>query len=238
MVTSGRNKFSCPLRCSSKPVYQLPRHLTKVHGWDKERARNAVNHYGLRHDQRNSKKPKEVRQRRRQKYCLEYGRKERYLSKHLQNSHGYKKGTKKYWNALKESRPVYQWKTKYGDKAIKLQLLEKHRAKPKPKPKPSTALTIDTDEITEEEDGEVEDREEEDGGERDGEEEDVEEEDSEEEDGEEEDGEEEDSEEEDGEEEDGEEEDSEEEDGEEEDDEVEESEEEDGEKEASTTDFN
>ena len=56
--------------------------------------------------------------------------------------------TKKYWNALKESRPVYQWNTKYGDKAIKLQLLEKHRAKQKPKP--STALTIDTDEITEE----------------------------------------------------------------------------------------
>ncbi|XP_068696690.1 uncharacterized protein [Montipora foliosa] len=62
----------------------------------------------MRHDQRNSKKPKEVRNKRRRKVCCECGRKQRYLSKHLQKQHGYIQGTKRSWRALKESRPVYQ----------------------------------------------------------------------------------------------------------------------------------
>ncbi|KAL9958722.1 hypothetical protein ACROYT_G035774 [Oculina patagonica] len=104
-----RNKFECPLRCGAK-VYQLPRHLRSVHGWKAERARNAVNRFDMRHDQRNSKKPKAVREKRKQKYCNECGRKQRYLSKHLQKQHGLMKGTKQYRRALKESRPVYLWK--------------------------------------------------------------------------------------------------------------------------------
>ncbi|CAH3034019.1 unnamed protein product [Porites lobata] len=54
-----RNKFRCPLRGCGSKVYKLPRHLKNVHGWSAERARNAVNQFDMRHDQRNSKKPKE-----------------------------------------------------------------------------------------------------------------------------------------------------------------------------------
>ena len=108
--TQKRHKFTCPLRCGSR-ICQLPRHLRDVHGWDPERARNAVNHYEMRHDQRNSAKPKEVRHKRKQKYCIECGRKQRYLSKHLQKQHGYQKGTRRYWKALKESRPVHHFRT-------------------------------------------------------------------------------------------------------------------------------
>ena len=60
----------------------------------------------MRHDQRNSKKPKGVRDKRSQKHCIECGRKQRYLSKHLRKQHGYQKGTKQYWKALRESQPV------------------------------------------------------------------------------------------------------------------------------------
>ena len=103
-----RNKFRCPLcRCGSK-VVKLPRHLKNVHGWSAERARNAVHQFDMRHDQQNSKKPKEVRNERRRKVCCECGRKQRYLSKHLQKQHRYIQGTKRYWKALKESRSVYQ----------------------------------------------------------------------------------------------------------------------------------
>ena len=62
----------------------------------------------MRHDQRNSKKLKEVRNKRKRKLCIECGRKQRTLSKHLQKQHSYQQGTKRYWKALKESRPVYQ----------------------------------------------------------------------------------------------------------------------------------
>ena len=107
--SQARNKFECPLRCGAK-VFQLPRHLRNVHRWKADRARNAVNRFDIRHDQRNARKPKAVRDKRKQKYCIECGRKQRYLSKHLQKQHGYQKGTKRYWRALKESRPVYLWK--------------------------------------------------------------------------------------------------------------------------------
>lgn len=112
-----RNKFECPLRCGAK-VFQLPRHMRNVHGWKTDRARNAVNRFDLRHDQRNSRKPKAVRDKRKQKYCIECGRKQRYLSKHLQRQHDYQKGTKRYWRALKESRPVYHWKDSYNPKDV------------------------------------------------------------------------------------------------------------------------
>ena len=112
-----RNKFECPLRCGAK-VYQLPRHMRNVHGWKTDRARNAVNHFDMRHDQRNSRKPKAVRDKRKQKYCIECGRKQRYLSKHLQKQHSYQKGTKRYWRALKESRPVYRWKDSCNQKDV------------------------------------------------------------------------------------------------------------------------
>ena len=82
-----RNKFRSPLRgCVSKV-------LKNVHGWSAERARNAVNQFDMRHDQRNSKKPKEVRNKRRRKVCCDCGRKQRYLSKLLQKQHGYIQGT-------------------------------------------------------------------------------------------------------------------------------------------------
>ena len=103
-----RNKFDCPLRCGAE-VYQLPRHLRNVHGWKAERARNAVNHFDMRHEQRNSQKPKAIREKRKQEYSIDCGRKQRYLSKHLLKQHGYQKGTKRFWRALKESRPVYHW---------------------------------------------------------------------------------------------------------------------------------
>ena len=85
-----RNKFECPLHCGAK-VFQLPRHMRNVHGWKTDRARNVVNHFDMRHDQRNSRKPKAVCDKRKQKYCIECGRKQRYLSKHLQKQHGCQK---------------------------------------------------------------------------------------------------------------------------------------------------
>ena len=112
-----RNKFECPLRCGAK-VFQLPRHLRNVHRWKVDRARNAVNHFDLRHDQRNSRKPKVVRDKRKQKYCIECGCKQRYLSKHLQKQHGYLKG---YWMALKASRPVYRWKDSCNRKDVDIE---------------------------------------------------------------------------------------------------------------------
>ena len=115
-----RNKFECPLRCGAK-VFQLPRHMRNVHGWKTDRARNAVNHFDMRHDQRNSRKPKAVRDKRKQKYCIECGRKQRYLSKHLQKQHSYQKGTKRYWRALKESRPVYRWKDSCNRKDVDIE---------------------------------------------------------------------------------------------------------------------
>lgn len=72
--SQARNKFECPLRCGAK-VFQLPRHLRNVHGWKADRARNAVNRFDIRHDQRNARKPKAVRDKRKQKYCIECGRK-------------------------------------------------------------------------------------------------------------------------------------------------------------------
>ena len=101
-----RNKFLCPLGGCGYKVYKLPRHLKNVHGWSAERARNAVNQFDMRNDQRKSKKPKEVRNKRRRKVCCECGHKQRYLSKHLQKQDEYIQGTKRYWKALKESRPI------------------------------------------------------------------------------------------------------------------------------------
>ena len=43
----------------------------------------------MRHEQRNSKKPKAVQEKRKQKYCIDCRREQRYLSKHLQKQHGY-----------------------------------------------------------------------------------------------------------------------------------------------------
>ena len=116
-----RNKFRCPLRGCGSKVYKLPRHLKNVHGWSAERARNAVNQFDMRHDQRNSKKPKEVRNKRRRKVCCECGRKQRYLSKHLQKQHGYIQGTKRYWKALKESRPVYQSSASFAQNFVEIE---------------------------------------------------------------------------------------------------------------------
>lgn len=79
-----------------------------MHGWSAKRARNAVNQFDMRHDQHYWKKLKEVWNKRKRKLCIECGRKQRALSKHLQKQHGYQQGTKRYWKALKESRPVYQ----------------------------------------------------------------------------------------------------------------------------------
>ena len=95
--------------------------LKNVHGWSAERARNAVNQFDMRHDQRNSKKPKEVRNKRRRKVCCECGRKQRYLSKHLQKQHGYIQGTKRYWKALKESRPVYQSSASFTQNFVEIE---------------------------------------------------------------------------------------------------------------------
>ena len=78
-----RNKLLCPLRGCGYKVYKLPRHLKNVHGWSAERARNAVNQFDMRNDQRKSKKPKEVRSKRRRKVCCECGHKQRYLLKTL-----------------------------------------------------------------------------------------------------------------------------------------------------------
>ena len=85
--------------------------MRNVHGWKTDRARNAVNHFDMRYDQRNSRKPKAVRDK----------RKQRYLSKNLQKQHGYQKGTKRYWRALKESRPVYRWKDSCNQKDIDIE---------------------------------------------------------------------------------------------------------------------
>ena len=67
-----RNKFLCPLRGCGYKVYKLPRHLKNVHGWSAERARNAVNQFDMRNDQRKLKKPKEVRNKRRRRVCCEW----------------------------------------------------------------------------------------------------------------------------------------------------------------------
>ena len=115
-----RNKFECPLHCGAK-VFQLPRHLRNVHRWKVDRARNAVNHFDLRHDQRNSRKLKVACDKWKQKYCIESGRKQWYLSKHLQKQHGYLKGTKQYWMALKASRPVCRWKDSCNRKDVDIE---------------------------------------------------------------------------------------------------------------------
>ena len=95
--------------------------MGNVHRWKVDHARNAVNHFDLRHDQRNSRKPKVVRDKRKQRYCIECGRKQRYLCKHLQKQHGYLKGTKRYWMALKASRPVYRWKDSCNQKDVDIE---------------------------------------------------------------------------------------------------------------------
>ena len=58
---------------------------------------------------------------------LACGRKEKYLENHLRKSHGYIKGTKRYWTAFKESRPVSRFEIKKLNKAANLQLLNKKK---------------------------------------------------------------------------------------------------------------
>ena len=112
---------------------------------------------------------------RNQKYCIECGRKQRYPSKHLQKQHGYQKGTKRYWKALKESRPVHHFRAfrcppfveidsdtaseELRSAAETLTLFEKNKSNlplPGAHPTASSSLTVEkvTVEETESSDGE------------------------------------------------------------------------------------
>ena len=114
-----RNKFLCPLRGCGYKVYKLPRHLKNVHGWSAGRARNAVNQFDMRNDQRKLKKPKEVRNKRRRRVCCECGHKQRYLSKHLLKQDEYIQGTKRYWKA--QRIPAYQSSASLAQNFVKIE---------------------------------------------------------------------------------------------------------------------